>query len=245
VHGDVWFLAAPERWDGDEVTLDESETHHATRVLRAAPPDVITVVDGNGLVARCSIARVEHDLLVAHVLERKRMPAPIPQLGVYQGAAKGHKNDEAIERLAELGVSDVTVFSSARSVVRWDEEKQQRLGERWRTIAGSVAKQSKNPYVTRTRGVDGFDAVVAAVAKEPLAIALWEEAALPLRTALEFDARRIALVVGPEGGLERTEAEALADAGAQLVSLGPRIFRTENAAAFACSAVMYHYGTLG
>ena len=245
MHGDVWFLAAPERWAGDEVTLDPNESHHATRVLRAAPPDVITVIDGNGLVARCSIARIEKDCVVAEVLERDRVPAPVPSLGVYQGAAKGHKNDEAIERLAELGVSDVTVFASARSVVRWDEEKQGRLSERWGSIAVSAAKQSKNAHVMRTRGVVDMDSLIHSVSNEPLAVVLWEEAGLPLRVALERDARRIALVVGPEGGFERSEAEALADAGAQLVSLGPRIFRTENAAAFASSAVMYHYGTLG
>ena len=65
---------------------------------------------------------------------------------------------------------------------------------------------------------------------------LWEEASLPLRTALDGGGNRVALVVGPEGGLAREEAEALADAGAQLVSLGPRIFRTENASVVAAAA---------
>jgi 16S rRNA (uracil1498-N3)-methyltransferase len=55
----------------------------------------------------------------------------------------------------------------------------------------------------------------------------------------------VALVVGPEGGLDRDEAEALADAGAQLVSLGPRIVRTENAALVAASALFFHYGVIG
>jgi 16S rRNA (uracil1498-N3)-methyltransferase len=53
------------------------------------------------------------------------------------------------------------------------------------------------------------------------------------------------VVVGPEGGLEREEAEALADAGAQLVSLGPRILRTEVAPVVAASALMWHYGIIG
>jgi 16S rRNA (uracil1498-N3)-methyltransferase len=246
VHGDVWFLAPPDRWNGDEVTLDEAESHHAIRVLRAASPDVITVFDGSGLLARCSIARIENDRVVAVVLERDRRPAPIPRIGVYQAAAKGPKNDEVIERLAELGVSDVTVFTSARSIVRWDEAKRSRLRERWSTIADSAAKQSRNPHVTRTGGPIGFDDVLERVANvEPLSVVLWEGADLPLRTALDHGVQRVALLIGPEGGFERTEAEALAEAGAQLVSLGPRIFRTEHAAAFASAAIMYHYGTLG
>jgi 16S rRNA (uracil1498-N3)-methyltransferase len=68
---------------------------------------------------------------------------------------------------------------------------------------------------------------------------------LPLRTALTGVTDRVALVVGPEGGLAREEAEELADAGAQLVSLGPQILRTENAPVVAVSALMYHYGAIG
>ena len=74
---------------------------------------------------------------------------------------------------------------------------------------------------------------------------LWEEAPLPLRTALHRPPERIALVVGPEGGFTREEAEALADAGGQLVSLAPRILRTENAPIVSAAAVLYHYGLIG
>jgi 16S rRNA (uracil1498-N3)-methyltransferase len=245
VHGDVWFFASPERWRDDDVVLDTAESHHATRVLRAQPPDVITVVDGNGLVARCALTGTEGDSVVAQVLERTRVPAPIPQLSVYQGAAKGQKTDDVVERLAELGVAQLTLFTSRRTVARWDDRKQERLEQRWSAIATAAAKQSKNAHVMRTQGVVAWDELLKGVAQEPLAIALWEEADLPLRTAMVHDARRVALIVGPEGGFEREEAEGLADAGAQLVSLGPRIFRTENAAAFAAAAVMYHYGTFG
>jgi 16S rRNA (uracil1498-N3)-methyltransferase len=66
-----------------------------------------------------------------------------------------------------------------------------------------------------------------------------------LRTALLEGAERVALVVGPEGGLARPEVEALADVGGQVVSLGPLILRTENAPVVAASAVLFHYGLIG
>lgn len=245
MHGDVWLYAPPAAWDDNEVVLGPDESHHATRVLRAEPPDVVTITDGNGLLARCALARNEGGRVVAEILERRRDPAPVPRVAVYQGAAKGQKNDAVVERLAELGVADLVTFTSRRSVVRWDEGKQARLRERWDAIAIGAAKQSKNPFTMNTRGVITWNEMLRSVESEPLAVALWEGAELPMRTALVHDARRIALVVGPEGGYEREEAEALADAGAQLVSLGPRILRTENAAASAAAAVMYHYGTFG
>ena len=65
------------------------------------------------------------------------------------------------------------------------------------------------------------------------------------RTGLGRASERIALVVGPEGGLTVDEAGALAEANARLVTLGPRILRTENAAFAAASALLWHHGLFG
>ena len=239
-----WFIAPSSGWSGTEIRLPPEEAHHA-RVLRVGTPDVITVTDGKGSVARCAVRVAEPTEVVAEILEQEERRRSTPEIVVYQGAAKGHKNDEVIERLAELAVAEVSVFSSERSVVRWDRAKSEKLAERWGAIARSAAKQSRNPYVCRTSAGLSFTELQRRVAKEPLALVLWEEAMLPLRTALVDTTERLALVVGPEGGLSQAEAESLADAGGQLVSLGPHILRTEVAPVVAVSALMYHYGLIG
>lgn len=213
--------------------------------MRVVPPDVVTVTDGRGTVARCAAARIEGGVLVAEVLESQTHRRPRPELVVYQGAAKGAKVDEVVEKLAELGAAEVRVYESKRSVARWDEPKVARLNERWAAVARSAAKQSRNPFLTRAVAGLSWTQVVREVAREPLSIVLWEGASLPLRTALLDGAERIAFVVGPEGGLEPAEAEELASAGAQLVSLGPHILRTENAALVTAAAVLYRYGVIG
>jgi 16S rRNA (uracil1498-N3)-methyltransferase len=54
------------------------------------------------------------------------------------------------------------------------------------------------------------------------------------------------VVVGPEGGLEAAEVEALETrAGARRVSLGENILRTETAAVVAVALVTYELGGLG
>lgn len=240
-----WFLVPLGSLGTDEVTLPADESRHALKVLRVAPPDVITVTDGAGAVARCAASRVEDGLLVAEVLEHEQRRPQLPELVVYQGAAKGGKVDDVIERLAEMGVAEINVFSSERSVVRWDDAKAARLAERWAAIARATAKQSRSPFLMRTEPPLPWSRMLARVANEQATVVLWEGASLPLRTALHWPPERIALVIGPEGGLAREEAEALADAGGQLVSLGPRILRTENAPIVAVAAVLYHYGLIG
>jgi 16S rRNA (uracil1498-N3)-methyltransferase len=226
--------------------LPEDESHHAVRVLRVAPPDVITVTDGRGSVARCVVKDVSGKRVIAEVLEREERRRLRPEIVVYQGTAKGAKVDSVVERLAELGVSELCTYESQRAVAHWDGAKIERLNERWNAIARSAAKQSRNPFVMEARAGITWAELTELIAKEQLAVVLWEDASLPMRTALVGGmADRVALVVGPEGGLERTEAEALADAGAQLVSLGPRILRTENAALVASAALLFHYGLIG
>jgi 16S rRNA (uracil1498-N3)-methyltransferase len=56
---------------------------------------------------------------------------------------------------------------------------------------------------------------------------------------------RIALVVGPEGGLDAEEVEWLVSAGALVVSLGSGILRTGTAAVVAASIALHELGGLG
>jgi len=239
-----WFFAPSDAWSGDHVALDAEESHHATRVIRVAPPDVITVTDGSGCVARCAVETTD-GAVVARILERSDRRRPRPEIVVYQAAAKGHKNDEIVQKLAEIGATEVWVFQSRRSIVQWDRAKVEKLNSRWTSLARAAAKQSRNPFVMKAGAGLSWTETVRRVTKEPAAIVLWEEASLPLRTALFGEADRVAVIVGPEGGFDREEAESLADAGAQLVSLGPVILRTENAPVVAVSALLYHYGLIG
>lgn len=242
--GTPWFYAPPTAWSGESVELPSDESRHAAKVMRVTPPDVITVTDGEGRIARCAVSTVE-PLVRATVLESESRRRPKPQIVIYQGAAKSGKLDDMVERLAELGVAEVWAFTSERAVARWDEAKAGKLGERWSSIARSAAKQSRSPFLLKAGAGLSWSEVLQRVSDEPLALTLWEEASLPMRAALADPADRVALVVGPEGGLTKAEAEALADAGAPLVSLGPKILRTENAGFVAASALLYHYGLIG
>lgn len=241
---DHWFFSPSTSWSETTIVLPPDESHHAARVLRVAPPDVITVTDGEGSVATCAVRSVEGEV-VAEVLDRRDIRPSKPRVVIYQGAAKGNKLDEVVLKLAELGVAEMRGYTSRRAVARWDESKIAKLNERWTGITRSAGKQSRNALFMKASAGLTFERLLERVRAEPLAVTLWEEATLPLRTILEGHADRVALIIGPEGGLDRSEAEALADAGAPLASLGPQILRTENAPIVASSAVLFHYGLIG
>lgn len=59
------------------------------------------------------------------------------------------------------------------------------------------------------------------------------------------DEIKIAIIIGPEGGLEPKEVETLKSFGAKSVSLGKRILRTETVAIALTSIIMYELGDFG
>ena len=57
--------------------------------------------------------------------------------------------------------------------------------------------------------------------------------------SLEARPKSIAVIIGPEGGFSDTEAEQLKTLGADCVSLGRTILRTETAGMAALAMIMY------
>jgi 16S rRNA (uracil1498-N3)-methyltransferase len=75
------------------------------------------------------------------------------------------------------------------------------------------------------------------VAAGAAVLVLHESADLPLAQLPLAEANSIVLVIGPEGGISAEEVDALTDAGAAVVRLGPTVLRTSTAAAVALGAL--------
>ena len=50
---------------------------------------------------------------------------------------------------------------------------------------------------------------------------------------------KIAIIIGPEGGIDQSEVEIMQENGAKVISLGKRILRTETVALQVSSIIMY------
>jgi 16S rRNA (uracil1498-N3)-methyltransferase len=97
-----------------------------------------------------------------------------------------------------------------------------------------------------------LDALLAETDRFDVVLVPWEEAAATAAGIGEsLDAEDAAsdmavlVVVGPEGGFEPSEVDALQAAGARVVSLGQTVLRTETAAVVAVALTAYELGALG
>ena len=149
--------------------------------------------------------------------------------------------------------------SFSRCVMKLEAKRAESKLARWRSIAKSAAMQSGQPAVPEIAGIANLPEACDAMSRASAVLVCWEEApqSLSIGDALRASLAacactvpsdaRVAVVVGPEGGLSEREVEALLGCNprASLVSLGSSILRTETAGIVAPALALYELGCLG
>lgn len=249
-----FFLQTPLPASGDRpapLGLSPSDRRHLSTVLRACEGDELIVVEPGGDVWRMRVTTVAEDAVEASRLERVDVPPPL-RLTLIQGMAKSAKVDLVVEKAVELNVEAVIPVLTERAVVRLDDERRKARGERLRRVAMAAAKQSQRASVPRVSDPIAFDEVVQSLDSFDATLVLWEGSAVTapgIGEALDelgvTSTSKVALVVGPEGGLSAEEVYALESAGARAVTLGETILRSETAGIAATALCIYELGGLG
>ena len=152
-----------------------------------------------------------------------------------------------LQKLTEVGVDEIILVSTKRSVVKVDDKKEGKKLERWERIIYEAAKQSKRGKIPTLRGVLSFDEALEDMKNNDMNICPYEnEKTVSIKNAIRgYDTNNIGIFVGPEGGFEEEEIQTLQDIDSKVVSLGPRILRTETASVVASSIVLYELSDLG
>ena len=129
-----------------------------------------------------------------------------------------------------------------RIVVKLDEKTASKKIERWQKIAEVAAKQSMRDIIPEIGNIvklkditkQDYDVVLVAYENEEKNMLKQE-----LKKLQGKDRYKIALVIGPEGGISEKEIEILKNMGTSFVSLGKRILRTETAGIVMSGNIMY------
>ncbi len=237
----------------DTVTLDGADRHHLVGVLRMSPGDELTVVDSQGAERSATIVEVTEERVVASlgpVVEREAESGL--RLTLYHGLPRLPRYETALRMCTELGVATFVPVLTRRSVVRIDAADRARKGDRFRRIVESAAQQSgrvKVPEVLDPMSMDEALAHVQASGTRGVmpAAGLAGSDALSLGefAATEADgAGELAVFIGPESGFDLSEQAEADKAGVTLVTMGPRILRTETAAVVAATICLEYSGAL-
>lgn len=248
------FFVAPDKIQDTEVIISGEDVKHITKVLRLGPGDNITVLDGVGNEYLVKIRALAAGLVQGQILQRSLATSEAPiRVTLIQGLPKGEKMELIIQKAVELGVYRIAPVETTRSIVKLDAKKAEQRRERWQRVSMEAAKQSRRFIIPSVEPILSFNRALAEIPKEAVVLMAWEEASQPLKpvlTQLKSGIKgaknlEIYLIVGPEGGFTPEEARAAKESGALIISLGPRILRTETAGLTALAVIMYELGDLG
>jgi len=237
------FFVPPNHIAGRTARLPPEELHHARDVLRLAPGEVVEVFDGEGAGYAGRLEARESGWVVEDLEPiAARTESPL-DLVLALALVKANRFEWALEKATELGVREIVPLAARRSEIRIAAPKLPQKIERWRRIVREAAKQCRREAVPRVEPPLAVEEYLAREAPETERLLFSELAAAPWDGRLGA-ARRVEVIIGPEGGWAAEETAAAQQAGCRITGFGPRILRAETAAVAALALVQFQAGDL-
>lgn len=208
-------------------------------VLRIDVGQKVTLFNGDEIEAVAQVTRITNGAVELAVLELRAATTELPfELILAAAVPKGDRFAWLIEKATELGVRRFIPLVTSRSVVVPGEGK---LDKMRRTIV-EASKQCRGTRLMELSAPLAWADFIRGIASELAAASAWvaHASGSPLEFTNEIPAGPIVIAVGPEGGFTDAELELAVQAGATLISLGPRVLRIETAAlALAAAFTVY------
>ena len=153
--------------------------------------------------------------------------------------------DWMIQKCTELGVTRISVFNANHTQISLKPaQREKRLGH-WRNIAIKACEQCGRQVPPLVNFQQGIVAALAEPVPRDMKILLdFEGDRLQSGSVSRDTDESIAILVGPEGGLSDMETKSAKNAGFVATRIGPRVLRTETAAATALAILQFSCGDI-
>ena len=224
--------------------LPADEAKHAAKVLRLRVGDEVCAMDGAGRRWRGEIAGIGGGVTVRLIEALPDNESPL-RLTVYDGLPKADKLDFIAQKLTELGAARLVPVKMERCVVKLDARDGEKRRERLEKIAREAAKQCGRGLPMAVSAPADWRAALEAMARHDALLVPWEDARGTRMKDVHAElpgAKDIGIVIGPEGGMSPDEVDAMRAVGGRVITLGPRILRTETAAVAVAALAMQLWG---
>lgn len=238
------FFVKENQINNDKIHILGEDVNHIANVLRMKKEDEVQICNqetGENYITKIiSFSKDEIECeIVKKIIETVESNVDIT---LFQGIPKFDKMELIIQKNTEVGVKKIVPVLMERTVVKLDEKTANKKIERWQKIAEVAAKQSMRDIIPEIENIiklqditkQDYDVVLVAYENEENNMLKQE-----LKKLQGKDRYKIAIVIGPEGGISEKEIEILKNMGASFVSLGKRILRTETAGIVMSGNIMY------
>lgn len=244
------FFISKDNIHGDSCIIEGEDVKHIYKVLRLDSGDKVNINNGEGTEYLGEIEEVNKKEVKVKLIEKVELNNESNlKVHLYQGMPKSAKMDLIVQKCTELGIFEITPIITERVVVKSELSEFKKV-DRWNRIALEACKQSKRSLIPVINTPIEFEELQEALKKYDLIVVPYENQKgegikYVVNEVKNKEIKDVAIIIGPEGGFEESEIQSFKDLGAYIVTLGPRILRTETAGFTALSLLMYELGDLG
>lgn len=241
------FFIKTENIKDEQIEILEEDVKHIKNVLRKEVGDQIEICNSeNGKTYKCEIEKIEEKRILNKILQEIEEQENNAIVDIYQGIPKADKMELIIQKSVELGVNSIIPVEMKRCIAKIDSKDENKKIERWQKIAESAAKQSGRNIIPKIqRKIKLQDIINLKKEYDKIIVCYENEQNNTLKSELiqlkNTKQPKIAILIGPEGGLEESEIELLRKNEAKIVTLGKNILRTETVALNILSIIMYEF----
>ena len=239
------FFVKNEHFTKDTATILGEDVNHIKNVLRMEiGTKIYTTNIETHIKYLTEIKSIENEKVECNILEEVPTTELPINITLYQGLPKSDKLEFIIEKTTELGACKIVPVEMRFSIAKIKNEDKKIV--RWNKIAESAAKQSKRNIIPSIEQTIKVNEMINQFKQYDLILVAYENESKQtlkdvLKNSQKEKIKNVALVIGPEGGVDIKEIELLVQNGAKCVSLGKRILRTETAPLTLLSMLVYEF----
>lgn len=240
------FFVSQEQIEGNEAIIIGEDVNHIKNVLRLAIGENICICNKETSKSFiCKILSFENSEVKCEVLEEiLETTEPNTYIHIFQGLPKSDKLEWIIEKCTEIGVKEITPAVMKRTIVKLDEKDKNKKLSRWQKVAEVAAKQSKRDSILNVNPIINFQNIFEKVKDYDILLVAYEnEKENTLKSVISKlqnkENIKVAVVIGPEGGIDETEINLCKENNFIPITLGKRILRTETAPIVIASNILY------
>lgn len=252
------FFVANNQIKNETIEITGEDVNHIVNVLRLQIKSPILVCNKEQETTySAQITEISKEKVICKIIDKiEKTAEPKVKVTIFQGLPKAEKMEYIIQKSTELGVKDIVPVAMKNCVVKIDGKDEKKKIERWQKIAEVAAKQSGRDIIPKIRNIYKVKEITEEIDKYDLFIIAYEnEKETTLKQVLQNedilkkiqetqDELKVGILIGPEGGLDKTEINELQESKnekVKLVTLGNRILRTETASLAILSNIIYEY----
>jgi 16S rRNA (uracil1498-N3)-methyltransferase len=218
---------------GSTYEFGGDDAGHAIRVLRTQIGDGLALSSGQGAWSIVEVIAIAKRSMTVRVVSSGFEEALPVEFTVAQALTKGDRTKESIELNTAGGADVILLWAATRSIGKTTPDLMQKLA----TTAREASKQTRRNRIPFVMGVLDAKKIADEIPNYDLAILFHEGASQKLTDVVKPGAKKVLLIVGPEGGITDEELALFKAAGAQVALMGRPIFRSAHAGMAALSGV--------